>query len=189
MLYLLTLQESIWLHYFHGSMEMLLHKQISVHVDGIRWRSFSASISYLQCWCVWYSWPPPPEFPAVVYGSLRYQPPWGAAAGCEGWGLSISRYGPWLLLHHRPSSSLCPPTLELKINVALLAFQHTAPLTTTYLITPSAKNQDKFWGSRNLSKGLKCLTTPESGFPLPAAVLCVPQRAKYKSPIEWEALI
>lgn len=32
-------------------------------------------LSYLQCWCAWYSRPPPPEFPAVVCGSLRYPLP------------------------------------------------------------------------------------------------------------------
>lgn len=32
-------------------------------------------VSYLQRWCAWYSRPPPPEFPAVVCGSLRSPPP------------------------------------------------------------------------------------------------------------------
>lgn len=32
-------------------------------------------LSYLQCWCAWYSRPPPSEFPVVVCGSPRYQPP------------------------------------------------------------------------------------------------------------------
>lgn len=44
--------------------------------------------SHLQCWCAWYSRPPPPEFPGVVCGSPGYPRPWGAAAGSAGSGIS-----------------------------------------------------------------------------------------------------
>lgn len=138
-------------------------------------------LSYLQCWCALYSRPPPPEFPAVVCGSPRYQLPWGAAAGCEGWDLRISRYGPRLLLHHRPSSSFSPTGAVDQF--ALFPFKHTAPSLPHSLITRSARIRTSFGGLETLSKGSKCQTTPGSGSPLPAAVLRAPRRAKYKSPL------
>lgn len=87
-------------------------------------------LAYLQCWCAWYSRPPPPEFPAVACGSPRYPLPWGAAAGCGGLDLGIFRYGPQPLRYPRPSSSF---RLGGSFRYfTLFPFKHAAPLTATY---------------------------------------------------------
>lgn len=79
------------------------------------WLLLLLCTSYLRCLCASYSRPPPPASPAAACGSPGCPPPCGAAAGCGGSGLSISRYGPWLLRHHRPSSSFGPRRCGKKI--------------------------------------------------------------------------
>lgn len=135
---------------------------------------FLLCMSYLQCQCAWYSQPPPPEFPAVVCGSPGYQPPYGSAAGCGGQDLSRSRYGPWLLRHHRPSSSFAPGAVD---KIALFPLTHSA-LTTTQPDNAHSDMNDKFWGLETISKGSKCQTTPGSGVSSPRCR--VAHRAKYK---------
>lgn len=132
-------------------------QRLRVNVEKKRWMGcWLLLFSYLQCWCVWYSRPPQPEFPAAVCGSLGYRRPYGSAAGCGDLDLWISRCGQRLLRHHhhhRPSSSFLSGAVDKIALFPRLSHTLTAP-SSPHSRAPWYERQ--VWGARS---GLKTINT------------------------------
>lgn len=161
-------------------------QRLRVNVEKKRWMGcWLLLFSYLQCWCVWYSRPPQPEFPAAVCGSLGYRRPYGSAAGCGDLDLWISRCGQRLLRHHhhhRPSSSFLSGAVD---KIALF------PRLSHTLTAPSSPHSRAPWYERQVWGGSKRSQNDkhqDQGFLFPLLVWLVPHGAKYKNSIEWNAL-
>lgn len=125
-----VIEERIWLYYFQTLMQMLQQRKISVH----RWDTVAELLGEHLLPPVLVRFVQPASSTRVSSGRLRESALSASMKGCcRLWRLGFEYIPLWSMAAPPPPAIIIfrPPTLELKINVALLTFQHTAPLKTT----------------------------------------------------------